>query len=67
LFPEEVNASDNILWMVRFFERSILTKIARFVGCSCGPCGQDYVDVGVVLANQPGETEAVHLAVQPNL
>ena len=53
--------------MIRFFERAIFTKVARLVGRSGGSASQDYVNIGVMLTNPPGKTEAIRLAAQPNL
>jgi predicted metal-binding protein len=65
--PKEVDASNNFLRMIRFFERAIVTKVARLVGCSGGSGSQDYVNVRVMRTNPVGETETIHLAAQPNL
>ena len=53
--------------MVGFFERTILTKVARFVGRPTRAGSQYNVDVGVLLANTPGETETVYLPAQLDL
>jgi hypothetical protein len=53
--------------MIRFFERAIFTKVARLVGRSGGSASQDYVNIGVMLTNPTGKTEAIRLAAQPNL
>jgi hypothetical protein len=65
--PQEVDASNYLLWVVRLFERTIIAKIARLVGSSGGSGGQDYIDARVMLANPTSKTEAVHFAAQPNL
>jgi hypothetical protein len=61
-FPEEVEASNDCLWVVGFFERALVAKIARLVGGSGGAGGQDYINTRVMLANPTGKTEAVHSA-----
>jgi hypothetical protein len=53
--------------VVRFFERTIITKIARLVGGSGGSGGQDYINARVMLANPTSKTEAVHSAAEANL
>jgi hypothetical protein len=66
-FSKEVDASNNFLWFVRLFERTIVTKVFRLVGRSGGSGSQDNVNARVMLANPTGETETVHLAAQPYL
>jgi hypothetical protein len=53
--------------MIRFFERAIVTKVARLVGRSGGSGSQDYVNVRMMRTNPTGKTETIHLAAQPNL
>jgi hypothetical protein len=66
-FPQEVDASNNFLRMIRFFERAIFTKVARLVGRSGGSASQDYINIRVMLTNPTGKTEAIRLAAQPHL
>ena len=66
-FPQEVDASNYLPRMIRFFERTIIAKIARLVGSPVGSGGQDDINARVMLANPARKTEAVHSAPQPHL
>src|SRR5205823_1406307 len=65
-FPKEVDASHNFLWLVGFFERTIVTEITCLVGSSASSGGQDHINIRVMLASPTSKTKAIHSAAQPN-
>jgi hypothetical protein len=64
---KNVDAADDLLRVVRFFQRTPVTEVPCLLGSPGYSGGQDHIDVRVLLANPLGKTEPVYAAAQLNL